>query len=567
MKRALLYLSLSILCVSCACSRMKSKLDQIEPCVYEDPNEAFSMLASIDSSSLKSSKLRARHSLLKALALNRLYSDTTDIEVILPAVRYYEKHGPDSCRMKSEYCQGWIFYNQKDIPSAYVCYKESEKYVTEITDARFKVMLYSALGSVCATTNHVAEWLDYVQRWLPETKKTNRLDWIVSGTFELSAALGSNRKIEEADSVFRFAVTLLEQPNISGKVISYAAHAAIVKHNNDPELSCKLYEQVLAAGDTLSDDHWHAYAYALQCCGREKKTFRILDSLASHPGTRETCFWRYRVARRQGDYLAALEHCEEYSSRWSQEMTESQNRSVYKVIADQKETLAERNAARAERLRLIVLLIVALALALIGFFSLMLYRRRVMHQTERDRLESIAETARRMSDELQEEKGALQSRLDAAHRDIATLHSKLEYVRTSLFAPYQSQLAELGRLCEKQVMRKSALAGKQAALTYSSRRVEELLAEIAAGPERQAELEDEINRNLDNAIAKFRSDFPEATDQDVLLLCYMVLHFDTSTIALLTGLSKDNVRQKKHRLLKKIEACPASENELYRLLL
>jgi hypothetical protein len=273
------------------------------------------------------------------------------------------------------------------------------------------------------------------------------------------------------------------------------------------------------------------------------------------------------VARRQGDYHAALEHCEEYSSRWSQELTESLNRSVYKAIADLNETLAERNAARAERLRLIVLLIVALALALFGFFSLMLYRRRVMHQTERDRLESMAEAARRMSDELQEEKDALQSRLDAAHRDIATLHSKLEYVRTSLFAPYQSQLAELGRLCEKQVMGKSAQIGKQAALTYSSRRVEELLAEIAAGPERQAELEDEINRNLDNAIAKFRSDFTEAKDQDVLLLCYMVLHFDTSTIALLTGLSKDNVRQKKHRLLKKIEACPASENELYRLLL
>ena len=81
------------------------------------------------------------------------------------------------------------------------------------------------------------------------------------------------------------------------------------------------------------------------------------------------------------------------------------------------------------------------------------------------------------------------------------------------------------------------------------------------------ELEDEINRNLDNVIAKFRSDFPETPNRDVLLMCYMILHFDTSTIAILTGLSKDNVRQKRHRLIKMIDSHPGSEDELYRILL
>jgi hypothetical protein len=68
-------------------------------------------------------------------------------------------------------------------------------------------------------------------------------------------------------------------------------------------------------------------------------------------------------------------------------------------------------------------------------------------------------------------------------------------------------------------------------------------------------------------VSKLRNDFPDLNDKDILFVCYLILHFHTSTIAILTGYSKENVRQKRHRLQKKILSTPGPNAELYRLLI
>ena len=564
MKRILSYALYLMLCLSCQNRYAITQLVRVESSVYDSPEQVLLALSSMDSSSLRSAKVHAQYTLLKALALNRQFSDTTNLNVILPAKNYYEHHGPDSCRMKVKYCEGWLYYNRNDMPSAYVCLKDAEKYLTEETDPHFKVMLYSAIGSICGRTNRTGEWLNYVQKWLPESAKTKRVDWTVLGLMELSGALANNRQIEEADNAFNQAIALLDSIVLRTNDLSQMAHYAIAKTHTNPSLSCMLYERLLSSQGSLSVDHYHAYAYALLCCDRGKEGLHILDSLQSCNQTKETFYWKYKVARWQNDYLSALDNCEKYCALWGQELTDNLNQSIYKSIADHNASLADQQVVRTERLRLINLLIIALALALLGFMSLLSYRRKVHHQAERERLETIAETAEQLSESIREDNDKLQSRLEEAQQNIEILSGRLDHLRASYISSYQNQLAELGRLCEIQVMRNNPGNTSQA---DNSRRMEELMAEIAAGPGRQANFEAEINRNLDNAVARFRSDFPKATDRDVLFLCYMLLRFDTSTIALLTGLTKENVRQKRHRLLKMMDARPESDKELYRQLL
>lgn len=532
---------------------MSSQLREIENIIYDFPDRASSALANVDTTALRSPKLRARYYLLKTFTLTRQRINATNLDLFLPTARYYDKHGPDSCKMMSQYCLGWVYYQQKDWASSFACAKEAEKYVQPETDPRFKTILYSLLGSVTGKVRHTQERLHYSKLALAEAYQTCKPDWIAWGELELSSALGNDHKIEESDSVFYQAIKQLDKPEVSTKTIHYAAHSAITKRHNDPHLACRLYERVLAEGVQLSDDDWHAYAYALLLCGDDARTDRILDSLQSHPATKETDYWNYKIARRRQDYWKALNFCEDYSSSWSRELTDNLNNSVYKAIADQNEARVERQAARTERLRLTVFLILAAALAALAAMALLLYRRKVRHQAETDRLESIAETARQMA--------------DLAQEDAHSLREKYTRLQASFSSAYRSQFAELGRLCEQGLLRAGQEARKELAKGFQAGQVEKLLAEIGGGEDRQAELEAEINRNLDDAVIKLRNDFPDLNDKDILFLCYLILHFHTSTIAILTGYSKENVRQKRHRLQKKILSAPGPNAELYRLLI
>ena len=553
MKKLVFCYIMLLIFLSCSNKRTAMQLDEIQSIVYENPDYALSSLADIDTTYLRTRLLRARYSLLNTLALNRAHIDTTNLSIIIPAFQYYENHRPDSCRMQTEYCLGWIYYNQRDWANSFVHFREAEKIVKDDTSDYFKAMLYSALSSIVTKLNMTDEQLYYSNCQLAASIAVNDVDWVRLDFLNLSAAYGNTPDMATQDSLFYKAISLLDAPDVPTNTLRYAAHSAITKRHNDPHLACRLYERVLAEGVQLSDDDWHAYAYALLLCGDDARTDRILDSLQSHPATKETDYWNYKIARRRQDYWKALNFCEDYSSSWSRELTDNLNNSVYKAIADQNEARVERQAARTERLRLTVFLILAAALAALAAMALLLYRRKVRHQAETDRLESIAETARQMA--------------DLAQEDAHSLREKYTRLQASFSSAYRSQFAELGRLCEQGLLRAGQEARKELATGFQAGQVEKLLAEIGGGEDRQGELEAEINRNLDDAVSKLRNDFPDLNDKDILFVCYLILHFHTSTIAILTGYSKENVRQKRHRLQKKILSAPGPNAELYRLLI
>ena len=83
-------------------------------------------------------------------------------------------------------------------------------------------------------------------------------------------------------------------------------------------------------------------------------------------------------------------------------------------------------------------------------------------------------------------------------------------------------------------------------------RIEKIIKDIRGKKDSQLSLEKEIDANLDSIITKIRNDFPEFEDEDILFICYMAMHFDTTTIAFLADISKSNVRVKKHRYREKI---------------
>lgn len=100
-----------------ACSHSSSYEEEVLYCaakmMEEYPDSALRILREIPPSSLGADGLRAKHSLLMSMALDKNYIDTADLAVISPAIEYYIREGigtPDG-RLRTHFYEGRIYQN------------------------------------------------------------------------------------------------------------------------------------------------------------------------------------------------------------------------------------------------------------------------------------------------------------------------------------------------------------------------------------------------------------------------------------------------------------------------
>ena len=74
-----------------------------------------------------------------------------------------------------------------------------------------------------------------------------------------------------------------------------------------------------------------------------------------------------------------------------------------------------------------------------------------------------------------------------------------------------------------------------------------------------SEFEKLLNANMDGVMAKLRTGCPELKENDFVFLSYVIAGFDTSLISKIMDMSKDGVRTRKSRLLKKIKSSSLGE--------
>ena len=110
--------------VSVACDRntpispILEQMDMAENFLSSKPDSALTILESIPVTNIIGKKVAARYALLKSMALDKNYIDTTTFDVLQPAIDYYIKNGSPDEKLRTYYYQGRIYQNQGDDDSA-----------------------------------------------------------------------------------------------------------------------------------------------------------------------------------------------------------------------------------------------------------------------------------------------------------------------------------------------------------------------------------------------------------------------------------------------------------------
>lgn len=558
---------MSFLLVSCDNRQTKSLLQDVETYIQERPDSALRVLRKVDSLTLNTKSLRARYSLLFAMALDKNYIDTTALSILEPTVAYYERLGSPQDKMLSCYYLGRIYANRKDYPNAVIFYSQALRESSEY-DYYHRGLIYAASADAYNASFNDEEELRNTILAYECFEKIGDKDLDLS-LYKVAQAYHNNERFDVADSLYSLVYSGKDS---TSRLALYAMEDLVsndlYQEKQDVERDLGLLEYVAEHRGNLSLESYYEYAYLLLLAGKESEAENILSQLSNREANGKTMEIRYRIAECKGQYEEALALLKSMLSHQNDVVKKKLAQSVFKAQSDYYRLTAEVSEQKSTISNQRSIIILITGLMIIALLYVIFMKRKSTLIREKDRLTQAVEESERLLETVRNRANEEKSERE---KDILDLKSrnereqdKIKDLREMYVALYQKRFSEIGKYYDAASSHRLESIKEKAYHDVISS-TQALFEEIASGSEGQKKFEARINADLDDIVSKIRSDFPKLKDDDIRFICYLIVGFDTSTISFLMDISKENVRVKKHRLREKLNGYAGPNETLYRL--
>ena len=563
----IIFLLMSFLLVSCDNRQTKSLLQDVETYIQERPDSALRVLRKVDSLTLNTKSLRARYSLLFAMALDKNYIDTTALSILEPTVAYYEKFGSPKDKMLSYYYLGRIYSNRKDYPNAVIYYLQALRESSEDDYYHRGLIFEAATDAYNASFNDEEELRNSILAY-ECFEKIGDKDLDLS-LYKVAQAYHNNERFDVADSLYSLVYSGKDS---TSRLALYAMEDLVsndlYQEKQDVERDLELLEYVAEHRGNLSLESYYEYAYLLLLAGKESEAENILSQLSNRETNGKTMEIRYRIAECKGQYEEALALLKSMLSHQNDVVKKKLAQSVFKAQSDYYRLTAEVSEQKSTISNQRSIIILITGLMIIALLYVIFMKRKSTLIREKDRLTQAVEESERLLETVRNRANEEKSERE---KDILDLKSrnereqdKIKDLREMYVALYQKRFSEIGKYYDAASSHRLESIKEKAYHDVISS-TQALFEEIANGSEGQKKFEARINADLDDIVSKIRSDFPKLKDDDIRFICYLIVGFDTSTISFLMDISKENVRVKKHRLREKLNGYSGPNETLYRL--
>lgn len=563
----IIFLLMSFLLVSCDNRQTKSLLQDVETYIQERPDSALRVLRKVDSLTLNTKSLRARYSLLFAMALDKNYIDTTALSILEPTVAYYEKFGSPKDKMLSYYYLGRIYSNRKDYPNAVIFYSQALRESSEY-DYYHRGLIYAASADAYNASFNDEEELRNTILAYECFEKIGDKDLDLS-LYKVAQAYHNNERFDVADSLYSLVYSGKDS---TSRLALYAMEDLVsndlYQEKQDVERDLELLEYVAEHRGNLSLESYYEYAYLLLLAGKESEAENILSQLSNREANGKTMEIRYRIAECKGQNEEALALLKSMLSHQNDVVKKKLAQSVFKAQSDYYRLTAEVSEQKSTISNQRSIIILITGLMIIALLYVIFMKRKSTLIREKDRLTQAVEESERLLETVRNRANEEKSERE---KDILDLKSrnereqdKIKDLREMYVALYQKRFSEIGKYYDAASSHRLESIKEKAYHDVISS-TQTLFEEIASGSEGQKKFEARINADLDDIVSKIRSDFPKLKDDDIRFICYLIVGFDTSTISFLMDISKENVRVKKHRLREKLNGYSGPNETPYRL--
>ncbi len=565
--RTIAVVAIIVFVSSCASKEAKRIMDTADAVMWTRPDSALAVLESIDTLSLKTKAQRARYSLLHTMALTRTHRDIPDLRIIQPAASYYECHGSNDDRMKMYFYLGVAQYDTGDPESAIASYLRAKEYSFHSDNLVFKGIISSSISDVYLWNNNNSESILYCMEacdYFAQAKDSFRL-WNTTGL--LANRYSNIRGWAKADSLYSiFFSQPIRDTSIYARQLLNLAWNNIFKPGSDPHESIDLFRKATGEfGGTPSLNDYCVYAYASEIKGDHDAANDIIRQLENVDSSSTILkIWKYRISKHRADYKTALTYLEQSLNDQNSEVLETVGQSVALAQSDyyeSKSLLLDKDRRLQRQMKwMVVLFAVMMVASGLGLYS----KRRKGWLIQMEEMSSINdEVSQRLNESLLCEAEhlrsihSLRSANELAEKNIQSLSEKLssavekEQVLMGLRSKYvqanKRQYAQLNVLCRQYLESSNSSKGGKDKIYTEVKKILAILDEP-----NQKDLESMLDDNLDGIMTKLRAAIPDATEKDFRFISFLILGFDTKTIARMMDYNVNTVYTKRYNIKEKI---------------
>ena len=409
----IILLSLAVLTIG-SCDRHGTawnEMDKAENLMDAKPDSALVVLENIPVSSVKGKEAAARYALLKSIALDKNYIDTTNFDVLQPAIDYYIKNGKPDEKLRTYYYQGRIYQNKGDDDSAMRSFMNGCDLRHGVTDSLLLAHTLVAQGTLYFKQYKINDFVHYNMEAAKLYEAIGKdILAIKSYTNALDGYVMQNNK-PAADSLMSICVPMVKK-NPEGEAFLFPSLLSYtVNFCSSDEIKEVLTEY---QNMELTTDETMIFAEGYSKIGEYDKAMTLISNINPAGNTWDSLKYasiKIDILERQGKYKEAFTLYRDYSATLEHYQKELLSQDL--LFSDKKHQLEMKNLIEIQdRDRIIggTLCGIFALVILVGWLYYRGYRsktKRILTEKENKNLRLEQENLRLEIDQLENERDHL----------------------------------------------------------------------------------------------------------------------------------------------------------------
>lgn len=515
-----------MLIISCSNNKIDRQLEETSRIIDSLPDSALTILSKIDTTDLSSDRQKAEFILFSTKAKMSLYMDISQDSAINFAIDYFDKTGNIDNVTWAMYCKGYILYSSRNFTHSLSILLDAY----EIGDNNVGSSLLGKIASLIATIFHVTfnpqiglKYSEMAYQHFLDAGTQTQIDNALLNTACSHHSIGNHEKTEEiTKNVIKSA---LEKGDVELRRRALSLLGNTYIHEEKYREASEVFdtmekENIITAYDST------LYLNAYIKLGELSKAREIMRDISYSDSVPQLASAKQDYYLAIGDTMAAYKHLETIEAFESEIMANSfhdgiitsveQFHSIQKKLRDEKLRLAS----------LIRLIIVLSSIIIIAVISLSLrWRYKAKIRIKDAELEARLAQIQTLSESVAESK----SESRKLSEELADRDSKLAPMKDDINKLFKKQWNTLNLLCNE-YFEKGDSSLKNTILTEIEKEIHRI-----SGKQGVRNIQESLDRHLDNIISRLREQLPGLDNNDVTFLSFVYAGFSPRAICLFTG--------------------------------
>lgn len=387
-------------------SGVSEKLDMAESLMNSKPDSALSILNAVNVETLDGKRNKARYALLKSMALDKNYIDTTSFDVLQPAIDYFLKKGTADEKLKTYYYQGRIYQNRENNDSAMQSFMRGREFCVQASDTMTMANLLVAQGTILYTTYKFDDFIKVNLEAAELYRESGRPDYEILSIANVLDGSILNGDQNLADSIMSIAQDMISKdPKLSSAITPYIL-SYVIKFGTKEDISSILgyYNPV----DSIDDATKMSVAMAYCKIGDVANAKRVWNKISYTP---EVCrSLKYLsikpvILEQSQDFAEALEAYQQFATT-----VDSIHQNIFShdlLFAKERHDMEKSNLLKLQKRDRYIWLSLCAAFALLIIAGYIYYRyqlsqaKNLLEEQENQRLQLEQENLKRENENLE----------------------------------------------------------------------------------------------------------------------------------------------------------------------